>query len=127
MAPMHHACCMMSAAWVRQILEHHPEACDTLTWTSRTPGRWSPLQCLVDNACPPGGEGRFVDLTKLVASRTNMDILFNQTSTGNTVFHQVASRGHHFLLDPLAERFQDRVADAINIKNYAVGGRTDTH
>ena len=127
MTAMHHACRAMNMAWVRQILMLHREACNTLTWTMRTPGRWSPLQCLVDNACPPNGEGRFADLTRLVASNTSMDILFNQTSTGNTVFHQVASRGHHFLVDILVERFDNRAAEAINIKNYAVDNRPDTH
>ena len=69
----------------------------------------------------------FWELVKLVASNTDIKILFNQTATGNTVFHQVASRGHRFLVDLLAEKFGPRAAEAINIKNYAVGNRPDSH
>ena len=129
MTAMHHACRAMNPEWVASILQHHPGACNALTWSAGTPGRWSPLQCLVDNACPAtdAGKAKFYDLVKLVASSTDINVLLNQTTTGNTVFHQVASRGHLPLVDLLVERFGSRAAEAINIKNYAVGGRPDSH
>ena len=129
MTAMHHACRAMNPQWVGKILEHQPGACNSLTWSAGTPGRWSPLQCLVDNPCPKTDQGEydFYELVKLVATNTDINILFNQTTTGNTVFHQVASRGHRFLVDLLAEKFGARAAAAINIKSYAVGNRPDSH
>ena len=61
MTAMHHACRAMNPQWVGKILQHLPGACNSLTWSAGTPGRWSPLQCLVDNACPPtdAGEVKF--------------------------------------------------------------------
>ena len=129
MTAMHHACRAMNPEWVASILQHHPGACNALTWSAGTPGRWSPLQCLVDNACPPTdqGEAKFYDPVKLVASNTDINLLLNQTTTGNTVFHQVASRGHRHLVDLLAQKFGNYTAEAINIKNYAMGNRPDSH
>ena len=129
MTAMHHACRAMNPEWVESILQHHPGACNALTWSTGVPGRWSPLQCLVDNANPTTdeGENKFYKLVDLVAENTDIRILLNQTSTGNTVFHQVASRGHRHLVDLLAQKFGNHTAEAINIKNYAMGNRPDSH
>ena len=75
----------------------------------------------------PQTKARTNKLVELVAENTDMSILFNQTSTGNTVFHQVASRGHKHLVDLLAQKFGNHTADANNIKNYAMGNRPDSH
>ena len=129
MPAKHHACRAMSPARVGGILKHSPGASSAQPWARGTPGRWSPLQCLVGNACPAtdAGEATFYNLVKLVAPNTDTNLLLNQTTTGNSVFHQVASRGHRLLVDLLVERFAPRAAEAININNYVVGGRTDSH
>eukprot|EP00974_Lingulodinium_polyedra_P131972 11219846-Lingulodinium_polyedra.AAC.1 len=53
---MRHARPWAREVWVRFIFQHHPQACNALTWSSRTPGRRSSLQCLVDNVCPRGAD-----------------------------------------------------------------------
>eukprot|EP00975_Prorocentrum_lima_P057173 11994385-Prorocentrum_lima.AAC.1 len=50
----------------------------------------------------------------------------NQTSSGNTVFHRVASRGRSHFLESLEGVFKEHASKAINLLNYSTGGRQVT-
>jgi hypothetical protein len=74
-----------------------PELANETTYQYECPGRWTPLQCLVDTPVSKTQHGRS-QLTQLaleLLSRMNLTAIFNTTyKGGHTFLHQLVSRGH---------------------------------
>lgn len=81
---------------------------NALTSSSRIPGKWSALQCMVETPqlSNENCRGEMATFCALLCSKMSPEALGNSTTTGATVFHMAAARGHFYIIDGIAAHLQ---------------------
>lgn len=127
---LHHAARQVRPDVVAKLLslDGGPHLANSATFPSRTPGRWTPLQCLCDHAIPQSfdkaaRDRRIQDMCDVVGDlvkEMSLAALANVTTSGSTVFHSIAARSHTFLLDVIGGTFDFKdpaVNEVLNMVN----------
>ena len=100
---LHHAAREGHEKMLDDILHYCPWLANENTYPCRKPGNWTPLQCMADIGRPADASrvekhGRMA--LQLLKCMTQ-EAVFNRTTNGTMVFHQMVSHGHYETLELL--------------------------
>jgi hypothetical protein len=107
MTMLHHSAHLCWIDCVKPLLNMAPELVGIRTYFAAKPAGWLAIHSLLDTPNPEKSEGRQIMIAILtrIGNLMSMEDLTSQTGTGSTVWHMVASRGHHHLVGPLEQVF----------------------
>ena len=96
---MHHAARKLDLEVLRALLATHGHLVNTYTHFNRSPGHWTPLQCVIEL---PATTGKYVEaiVMELLPGMT-VEAILSKTSTDTSALHQAVQRGHASIVDML--------------------------
>ena len=134
MTLLHHACRLLQETLALKLLEQYPLAASDATYASKTPGGWTPLQCLVDTPKPARdsiADNAMFAIGRALLRKMTGTALMNQTSRSwQTWLHQATSRGQEGLIEVLLDdlvdmRGENFVKELVQTPNKAGRGSVD--
>jgi hypothetical protein len=119
MTLMHHAARKLDLEVLRALLATHGHLVNTYTHFNRSPGHWTPLQCVIEL---PATTGKYVEgIVMELLPQMNVDAILSKTSTDTSALHQAVQRGHASIVDMLCRHvwfhFNDRLKDLLQSTN----------
>jgi hypothetical protein len=137
MTCLHYAARLVNPVWYEQCRDRHPSNMDVRTYWSRTPARWSVLNCISDTPRSRDESTRMAMVTMVLDMLEHMkpEVIGNKTRFGTNCIHQLAARGHGEVLKALLQKIDeqhgrtlllDLIQEPCGKKDDAKGSAVDT-
>ena len=124
MTPLHRAARVGSKYLVQKLMEHKADA-NAVTYPSRSPGKWTPLQCLCEANQSKMDKHQMKDATWALLNGMSSQGLANQNTKDSNAFHQVVTRGNYDCLTVMDAWVRDKSLSHRWLKDQVLNKTTD--